>query len=192
MRFLVDREKYYQDEAFYRYYWEKNGFNVGKDRCVILRGRKIKTDKHDNLYEYDRFWKYLYLDSYYLTEECLDEYDSIIRDYNAKIIQAFPSSLYMLAKLYRLSGRTAPKFDKVFFSSENVYPEQKEFIADVFGVTSLYNQYGHSEKVLVAGQGGEFDGMAFENRASEVLGVYLGNASTTSEAKKNIELQNES
>lgn len=38
----------------------------------------------------------------------------------------------------------------------------------------------------------EFDGMAFENRASEVLGVYLGNASTTSEAKKNIEQQNES
>lgn len=161
MKFLVDIDKYYQDEAFYRYYWEKNGFNVGKDRCVILRGLKIKTDNHSKLYEYDRFWKYLYLDSSYLTEEWLDEYDAIIRDYGARIIQAFPSSLYMLAKLYRLTGRVAPKFDIVFFSSENVYPEQRDYIADVFGATGLYNQYGHSEKALVAGQGREFEGMAF-------------------------------
>lgn len=38
----------------------------------------------------------------------------------------------------------------------------------------------------------DFEGMAFENCASKILGVYLGNADTTSEAKKNIEQQNES
>lgn len=37
----------------------------------------------------------------------------------------------------------------------------------------------------------EFDGFAFENKAEEIMNVYLGNAETSSEAKKNIEEQNE-
>lgn len=37
-----------------------------------------------------------------------------------------------------------------------------------------------------------FDSMAFENKASELIDVYLGNVHTDSEAKKNIDQQTES
>ena len=37
----------------------------------------------------------------------------------------------------------------------------------------------------------DFDGMAIENKAEEILGVYLGNTHTVSETKKNNEEQNE-
>lgn len=38
----------------------------------------------------------------------------------------------------------------------------------------------------------QFEGMAFENAATEILNVYLGNTATASTAKKNNEEQNES
>lgn len=37
----------------------------------------------------------------------------------------------------------------------------------------------------------EFDSMALENKASEIMSVYMGNMKTDSEAKKNIEEQSE-
>lgn len=161
MRFLVDESRYYLDEAFYRYYWEKTGYCVGKERCVILRGEKIRNAANNNIYEYNRFWRYMYIDSNCLELDLLEKYDDAIRKFGARVIQAYPSSLYMLAKLYQLSGKSAPTFDIVYFSSENVYCDQMELIKKVFNIKKFFNQYGHSEKVLVAAQGMEFNGLGF-------------------------------
>lgn len=161
MRFLVDSNRYYLDEAFYRYYWEKCGFNVGKDRCIVLRGKKISIGKENKIYEYNRFWKYLYLDSSCLEMINIKEIDYIIKRYHAEIMQAYPSSVYMLAKLYELSGIKPPKIKKIFLGSENIYLQQLDYVKDIFRVDHFYNQYGHSEKVLVAADLADEQTLAF-------------------------------
>lgn len=160
MRFLIDEDIYQREDAAYRYYWNSVGFNVG-EKCIILRGRKIYTESNKKVYEYNQFWNYMYLDSLYLSSDFFSLYDDAIKKYKANRIQAYPSSLIMLAKLYQIKGVTPPKFEYIFLGSENVEEEQLEFLKKTFSCKKIYNQYGHSEKVVLALQIPDGEALAF-------------------------------
>ncbi len=160
MQFLIDEELYQREDAIYRFYWQKCGFNVG-EKCIILRGRKIYTDKTKKVYEYNQFWNYMYLDSSYLSNEYFELYDDSIRKYRAKVIQAYPSSLILLAKLYEIRGIEAPTFKLIFLGSENINEDQISYLKKVFKCSRVYNQYGHSEKAALAFQIIEGNSLAF-------------------------------
>lgn len=160
MKFRIDDEFYYREDAVYRYYWQLTGFNVGQ-KCIILRGQKIADVEKKIFYEYNRFWNYMYLDSSYINMENMSGYDKAIKKFGAQFIQAYPSSLTLLAKMYQLSTKTAPQFKNIYLSSENVYPEQIELFKEVFRPAKILNQYGHSEKVLLALQNPDGEGLGF-------------------------------
>lgn len=160
MKFLIDEGIYQREDAAYRYYWNSVGFNVG-EKCIILRGRKIYTESNKKVYEYNQFWNYMYLDSLYLSSDFFPLYDDAIKKYKANRIQAYPSSLIMLAKLYQIKGVTPPKFEYIFLGSENVEEEQLEFLKKTFSCKKIYNQYGHSEKVVLALQIPDGEALAF-------------------------------
>ena len=148
MRFLIDDELYQREDAAYRFYWKTTGFSDG-EKCIVLRGKKICSQDNKKIYEYNRFWNYMYLDSFYITPDYFQMYRDAIQSFNARFIQAYPSSLCLLARLYSMAQKEAPKFQNIYLSSENVYPEQIEMIERVFRPDHIYNQYGHSEKVLL-------------------------------------------
>lgn len=160
MKFLVDEDIYQREDAVYRHYWSSVGFNVG-EKCILLRGRKIYTESNKKVYEYNQFWHYMYLDSLYLSSDSFQLYDAAIKKYGAHVIQAYPSSLIMLAKLYQIKGGTPPKFDYIFLGSENVEKEQIKFLKKIFNCDKIYNQYGHSEKVVLALQIPDGEALAF-------------------------------
>jgi len=149
MKFLLDEEIYQREDAIYRFYWKQIGFRVG-EKCIILRGRKIFSQDNQKIYEYNRFWNYMYLDSAYLSIDYFKLYDQAIKKFCAKVIQAYPSSILMLARLYELKKVTPPKFDIILLGSENIDKIQIEFLKDFFMCTKIYNQYGHSEKATLA------------------------------------------
>lgn len=154
MRFLIDDDLYQREDAAYRFYWKTTGFDVG-DRCIVLRGKKIYSQDNKKVYEYNRFWNYMYLDSFYITPDYFKLYRDAIHGFKAQFIQAYPSSLFLLAKLYLMYQEEAPKFRNIYLSSENVYPDQIEIIKRVFRPDNIYNQYGHSEKILLGLQNPE-------------------------------------
>lgn len=156
MKFLVDEDIYQREDAIYGFYWNSVGFKVG-EKCIILRGRKIYTEENKKIYEYNQFWNYMYLDSAYLSVEFFSLYDKAIREYKAKVIQAYPSSILLLAKLYEINNVTPPHFDYIFLGSENIDRIQIDYLKKTFRCEHIYNQYGHSEKVALALQipGGE-------------------------------------
>lgn len=149
MKFLVDEEIYEREEAIYRFYWKKLGYEVG-DKCIVLRGNKIYTDKNPKVYEYNRFWNYMYLDSFYLKAEYFDLYVEAISRFKADVIQAYPSSLMMLARLFDMKKIKAPAFKIIILGSENVDEQQIDYFKKVFSCERIYNQYGHSEKATLA------------------------------------------
>ncbi len=160
LKFLIDNDIYQREDAIYRLYWRRVGFNVG-DKCIILRGRKIYTDDNKKIYEYNQFWNYMYLDSAYLSNEFFMLYDEAIRKYNAKVIQAYPSSLILLARLYEVNKKEAPCFNLIFLGSENVDKGQIQYLKRIFNCSHIYNQYGHSEKAALALQIPDGESMAF-------------------------------
>ena len=160
MKFLIDEDIYQREDAIYRFYWNSVGFKAG-EKCIVLRGRKIYTEENKKVYEYNQFWHYMYLDSLYLNAEFFHLYDKAIKKYNAKVIQAYPSSLMLLAKLYQTKGVEPPKFKCIFLGSENVDDEQINFFKKVFQCKTIYNQYGHSEKAALALQTPDGSSLAF-------------------------------
>lgn len=161
MKFLVDEDLYQREDAIYRYYWRSLGFDVGS-KCVVLRGRKIFTEKNHKVYEFNQFWNYMYLDSSYLNDEYFELYDKAIRNYRAKNIQAYPSSIILLARLYEQNGIKAPKFERIILSSENVSETDIGYLKRVFQCHCIYNQYGHSEKAVIALQLPDGKSLAFD------------------------------
>lgn len=160
MHFLIDDDLYYREDAVYRYYWASTGFDIG-DKCVILRGHRLIKDDRKFNYKYNPSWKYLILDSSYISAQFLPEYDRVIKRFNIKNIQCFPSSLSLLARTYQNSNLEPPRFDRVYFGSENVYNNQIEVISSVFKPKLIINQYGHTERVLLALQNVEEGGLGF-------------------------------
>lgn len=160
MSFRIDESMYYREDAYYRWYWEKTGFRTGQ-RCVVLRGKKVANVERKQFHEYNRFWNYMYLDSSYISMDYIEEYDDAIRKFGARNIQAYPSSILLLAKVYQASGRKVPKFDNIYLGSENVTKEQIQFLREIFGGKGIYNQYGHSEKIVLALQELEGEKLGF-------------------------------
>lgn len=160
MKFMIDNDIYQREDAAYRFYWGKIGFNVG-DKCVVLRGKKIYTPSHQFVYEYNRFWNYMYLDSAHLEEKLLPQYIDAIRKFDAKVIQAYPSSLLLLARLCESYDIEVPSFSLILLGSENVDTLMIKEIKDKYKCQRVFNQYGHSEKAVLALQTPSSDLLAF-------------------------------
>lgn len=149
MQFYLDSAIVARERAFFEYYWEKNGFRFGQ-KCVVLRG-------HQAYPELGRYTKkdyasnYLLCDSRFISERhAFLSIDRDIKSYGARIMQAYPSSAYLLAKSYVSHGIIAPHFDYVFLGSENTYENQIATIQEVFSAKNILFHYGHSECAAIA------------------------------------------
>lgn len=157
--FKVDEELFYREDAMYRSYWERTGFSIG-ERCVILRGQRIISNDRFKV-RYNSSRRYMYLDSAYIGDRFFNNYHKALVRFNAPNIQAYPSVLSLLARTYKRNQVKAPKFKRIYLGSENVYEDQLEIINEVFRPNEVLNQYGHSERVLLALQKPGTDGLGF-------------------------------
>ncbi len=149
MEFYLDRDTVVREKAFFEYYWNKNGYKFG-ERCVVVRGQHANPEQ-GKFTRFDPSNNYLLCDSRYLSnKDALLQIDNKIRKFGARIMQAYPSSAYSLARGYCALGIQAPHFDYVFLGSENTYDEQIEFIREVFSSKDVLYHYGHSECAAIA------------------------------------------
>jgi phenylacetate-CoA ligase len=137
--------------AFIKKQWDRIGYHFF-DKCVVLKGTVIKSTGRSNISEYSFFHRWLILSSYHLTEENLPEYLEKIRHFKPKFIQAYPSSITMIAKYMKKNG-TPPFKDlkAVLCGSENMYPGQRELLEEILGC-NVYSWYGHMEHVILGGE----------------------------------------
>lgn len=149
MQFYLDPETIVREKAFFEYYWRKNGFKFGQ-KCVVLRGYQAQPEIR-RFTRIDYSSNYLLCDSRFITEEqAFYAIDKDIRRFGAGILQAYPSSAYLLAKSYVSHGIIAPHFDYIFLGSENTYESHISVIKEVFTAKNVIYHYGHSECASIA------------------------------------------
>lgn len=140
-----------QEWAFIKTLWDRVGYKF-RDKCVILRGNIVKNAENGKYWEKTFFNRWLVLSSYHMSDETLDLFVKKIIDFNPKFIQAYPSSVTLLAK-YMDNNDLEPfqNLKAVLCGSENIYNWQRELIEKVLGCR-LYSWYGHSERAILAGE----------------------------------------
>lgn len=149
MGFYIDR-KYDRDLewSFVASMWSRVGYNPKKNqKTVYLRGNVI--DK--GIYEFKN--NSLFLSSYHLNDENMKEYINLINKYKPDFIQAYPSSIYLLADYVIREGIVIniSNLKAILCASENLYDFQREHIKNAFN-TRVYSFYGHTEHACIAGE----------------------------------------
>lgn len=136
--------------AFMKSQWDRVGYKF-RDKCAIFRGYKVPVS--DNT-----FWKsqilgrWMLFSSYNINEMSIPYYVGKLKEYNPRFIQAYPSSISLLAKIMnenKIQPLTNTK--AILCGSENLFPTQRKMLEDTFK-TRVYSWYGLTEKVVLAGE----------------------------------------
>ncbi len=137
--------------AFMLTQWNRVGYKIG-DRCVVLRGNVVRSANKGKFWEYDPTNKNLILSSYHMTEEILPQYIAKIREFRPDFIQAYPSSIIILARFIKENNiKPFPIVKALLCGSENLYTWQRELLEEIFQCR-VYSWYGHAEQVALAGE----------------------------------------
>lgn len=121
------------------------GLRVG-DPVITIRGNLNEKQ----LFQYNKYENSYYLSSYNLENKYISNYYKIITEHKPKAIFAYPSSIYLLAKLFESRG-IAINIPLIFTSSETLFPFQKELIEKIFNC-DIYDWYGNAERTIAIQQ----------------------------------------
>lgn len=136
------------EKAFMQRQWKWAGFDMAKDRSIILRGIPTSSGRYIERVNSTT----LRLSSYYLTPETIGQYIAIIQDFQPQALQAYPSVAYVVAQhILNEHSTKFPSLKVVLCGSENMYSWQRKIIEQAFGC-KVYSWYGLSEYVALAGE----------------------------------------
>jgi len=119
---------------------------------ITLRGNLIKPVDDDT----PPFWKYNKLDnelimsSYHFTQKNSHMYIEKILEYAPEVLNAYPSTAYLLANHLKKVDKKLP-LKAVFTSSETLSDNQRKTIEEVF-LCPVFDWYGQVERVAAIGQ----------------------------------------
>jgi len=134
-----------KENAYVYFFQAMHGYKLG-DRVVSLRG----TLDRNAFSHHDRVNNVLYLSSFHLKKDRINEYYKAIKEFRPKVIQAYPSSMHILAtELYKLDKEL--HIPIAFTSSEVLHDFQKTIIEKVLN-TKIFDWYGNAERTVALGQ----------------------------------------
>lgn len=119
------------------------------DRRATMRGEVVVpgSRKRPPFWRYDSLGKELILSSYHISRDNVRYYVEALKRFRPVYIEAYPSSLAILAKFIKESGLEGVSFKAAIVSSETLDDYKKALIEEVFNC-KVYNFYGNSERVV--------------------------------------------
>jgi len=141
-----------KEQAFLEAMWRRAGYFKGA-RLAVIRGHVTSKEAHGRIAEYDATRDWLMLSSCHLTIERLPEYLDALERFKPDLLHAYPSAALQLAEFLEKRGhgwRTPLR--AVLCGSEQLTKSQKRLLERVFRCR-VYRWYGHSERVVIAGEG---------------------------------------
>lgn len=137
--------------AFMKTQWDRVGYHF-RDKCVILKGNVVKSADKGKFWESSLFGRWLILSSYHMTDENLQKYIEKIRKFKPKFIQAYPSTITILARFMKENDiEPFSTVKAILCGSENMYSGQRELLEEALQCR-IYTWYGHVERVVLAGE----------------------------------------
>jgi phenylacetate-CoA ligase len=143
-----DVDAVYRQKAFVYHYWSRLGYNYKASKIASFRG----VEFGNRYYKYNPIDNVIIMSPFRLTDSTVSQYIKKIESFGASYLHGYPSALLNLAKIMKRNDLSfAKQIEGVFFASENLYPEDQEFIEEQFGCKSLVF-YGHTERAVFAEQ----------------------------------------
>lgn len=165
---VLDRDCWANRRAATLYFARWYGYELG-DRVALLWGARQDSPIQNTLKGHLRQWltgPTLWLPSSYLNDEVLGAYYRTLVAFHPKVLQAYPTPLYLLACFMERNGLRAP-VPYINVVAEYLYDYQRDKIESVFG-TKLFNWYGARELGHIATECRVHDGMHINTH-----GVYI-------------------
>ncbi|HVZ39610.1 MAG TPA: phenylacetate--CoA ligase family protein [Candidatus Kapabacteria bacterium] len=136
------------EKAFIRMIWRWAGFEMERDRLVILRGIPLKNGALYELLPGNQ----MRVSTYEMTAANLERTIELINGFKPRALHVYPSAAYILAQhINQRGGAGFPSLKVVICASENIYPWQRVAIEKAFGCR-VYSFYGQSEYVSLAAE----------------------------------------
>jgi len=157
--------KFYRDlysinfeNACIRRHWHWGGFSDG-DRRVTLRGEKIVPVERSMppFWRENLFGKQLLMSSYHLSERNMPAYIEKIGSYRPRMLQAYPSTVYLLARYLQETDQKL-EVPLVYTGSEPLYGVQRELIEERLGA-EVFDFYGLAERTIFASECKRHEGL---------------------------------
>lgn len=153
LKIFCDSTTRQKNYAFYQRFLSLAGINY-LGRRATFGGRIIlqPDQKKPPFWRYSAIQRNLLFSSYHLTDENIGYYIDKLRDFQPDYIDAYPSSIYILAKYMIDHGISGLGITKgITTSAETLFNEQRAIIEKVFGV-KVFDQYGSAEMSIFVGQ----------------------------------------
>lgn len=145
-----------KEQAFWETIWRRAGYFDGA-RLAVIRGHVVSSQSDGTIAAYDATRDWLMLSSYHLTEERLPEYLEQIERFQPDLLHAYPSAALQLAEYLEKAGQSwRTPLRGLLCGSERLTLPQKRLLERVFQCRA-YRWYGHSERIVLAGEGRESD-----------------------------------
>ncbi|MBN8506442.1 MAG: phenylacetate--CoA ligase family protein [Burkholderiales bacterium] len=154
LRLVGTRDSVSREQALVRRQMQWAGWRPS-DRRAWLRGDLVHpVDRLDGPFWRDSASERMrYFSSYHLSDATLEAYVRALQDWDPVLIQAYPSSLALLAQALRARGRSyeGRGLRGLMTSSETLGEGERAVIEQVFGVR-VSDWYGQTERVAAIGQ----------------------------------------
>jgi phenylacetate-CoA ligase len=141
-----------KEQAFWETIWRRAGY-YDRARLAVIRGQVVSSEARGKIARYDATRDWLMLSSYHLSEERLPEYLDAIERFKPDLLHAYPSAALQLAEFLEKAGQSwRVPLRGMLCGSERLTQPQKKLLERIFGCR-VFGWYGHSERVVLAGQG---------------------------------------
>jgi phenylacetate-CoA ligase len=171
IQFFVDREwGIWNMAAAYRE-WSWAGYHVG-DKMAYLWG--APHDISQQIKFKRKFFNFIqrtiWLDSYTLTDKILEEYIKILKKFKPRIINAYTSSVYLMASYMIKKGIRDIRPEAILTSCEMLFDYQRDTIENAFDC-EVFDYYSGRDTTLHAGECSHHTGyhLAVENAIPEFI-----------------------
>jgi phenylacetate-CoA ligase len=145
LKFLLDYDSIYKENAFIYYFRKKLGYKFG-DKLATFR----QLEYGDKLWKYNPMHNEMLFTPIRLSKLTIAAYANKMNDLAPHYLNGYLSAIWYFAKLLdEFKIKLSFKLKGIFLISENIDPEQRKFIEDFFKVKSI-TFYGHSERCSIA------------------------------------------
>jgi phenylacetate-CoA ligase len=141
-----------KEQAFLETMWERAGYFRGA-KLAVIRGHVTSGTASGRISQYDGTRNWLLLSSYHLTPERLPDYLEALERFKPDLLHAYPSAVLQLAGYLETTSQSLRvALRGILCGSERLTLAQKRLLQRVFKCR-VYRWYGHSERVVLAGEG---------------------------------------
>ena len=143
-----------KEQAYLEAMWRRAGYFDGA-RLAVIRGHVTSSQAQGRITSYDATRNWLLLSSYHLKPERLSEYLDALEKFKPDFLHAYPSAALQLAEYLEKFGHAwRLPLRGLLCGSERLTVPQKRLLERVFHCRA-YRWYGHSERVVLAGEGAQ-------------------------------------